>query len=309
MEGTKLIICCDILAGMSSSGIEIVPDPLAPVRDRVEAAVLDCLDDAALEVSRDDPDSRILVDEVARLVRAGGKRVRPAFCYWGYRAAGGEDGDPIVRAAAAMELLHSMALIHDDLIDDATERRGVTASAPHLAAHATARSWPVDPGRFGTAAALLAGDLAAVLADRLLSTSGFAPESLQRAAEPYDRMRIAMAAGQLLDVAGLARDPARVRRAARLRGGAYTVEGPAQVGAALAGGSEEVRRALARYGRPLGEAFQLRDDLLDAEAGPGVTSSIVNGLVDQARRALEAPSIDAAASGALDELARLVEMR
>ncbi len=253
-----------------------------------------------------DRHASLLVEEIARLVRAGGKRLRPMFCYCGFRAAGGRDGGPVVRAAAALELLHTMALVHDDLMDEESERRGVVSSAPHLAAEATARRFPVDPAVFGRSAAMLAGDLAAVLADRMLLTSGFEPDALVRALGPYHAMRTEMAAGQLLDVAGLGVDPEHAASVARLKGGAYTVEGPLIVGAALGGGSEALELAFRRFGGPLGEAFQHRDDLRDRDAAPGVTRERVDALVAEAIDALDDPAIPADTRSVLGALARKV---
>ena len=293
------------------------------VRARVEAVLRAYLRESATDLGRADATAPMLVDEISRLVLAGGKRLRPAFCVWGYRAAVGspEGGvpegaaetspaaeEPIVRAAAALELLHTMALIHDDLMDAATERRGVASSAPFLAGQARARGFPGDPERFGYAAALLAGDLAAVLADRLLLTSGFDAVAITRALGVYHEMRLEMAAGQLLDVAGLASDPETARHAARLKGGSYTVEGPLVVGATLAGARPEILDALRAFGAPLGEAFQLRDDLHDREGAHGATPATVNELVHRARGALRDAPVDPAAAAVLDALASLVAM-
>ena len=266
------------------------------------------LRDARDEVAGDDPAAAPLVDEVIRVVASGGKRLRPAFCFWGHLAAGGHDGEPIIRAAAALELLHTMALIHDDLMDEATQRRGVPASAVHLAAEARRQGLSVDPERFGRSGAILAGDLAAVLADQLLLSSGFAAQRLVGALERYRRMRTEMAAGQFLDVAGLAGDRAAARRAAELKGGTYTVEGPLLIGAALAGAPAATDAALSRFGAPLGRAFQLRDDLEDGEGAHGATPAEVNALVAQARAALRDAVLTSPAVDALDALARLVAM-
>ena len=295
-------------------------DALESVRTDIDIVLGDYLETCARDLGRIDANAPLLVEEIARLVLAGGKRLRPAFCVWAYRAAAPEapapsgvrEGEPIVRAAAALELLHAMALIHDDLMDGATERRGVPATAPHLRAEADERRFPVDAQRFGDAAALLAGDLAAVLADRLLLTSGFDPVAITRALAPYHEMRLDMAAGQLLDVAGLASEPDVARHAARLKGGSYTVQGPLMVGVALAGGRADLRTALRAFASPLGEAFQLRDDVLDHEGTHGATPATVNGLVAQAREALsdalrETP-IDPGAAAALDALAALVSL-
>jgi len=295
----------------------VAGDALESVRTDVDEALRGYLEACASHLGDIDAHAPLLVEEITRLVFAGGKRLRPAFCVWGYRAAGPstagpQAGEPIVRAAAALELLHTMALIHDDLMDGATERRGMPATATQLAGEALGRGFTVDADRFGAAAALLAGDLAAVLADRLFLTSGFDPGAIARALAPYHEMRLEMAAGQLLDIAGLASGPESARRSARLKGGNYTVEGPLLVGAALAGAPAEVRAALRAFGGPLGEAFQLRDDLLDREGAHGATPATVNELVERARTTLrdavrETP-IDPGASAALEALAARVAM-
>jgi geranylgeranyl diphosphate synthase type I len=290
-------------------------DALGAVAERVDRVLGEWLGRSGDDLARIDEHAPMLVQEIGRLVGAGGKRLRPAFCVWGYRAAvvpGGaaHDEEPIVRSAAAIELLHTMALVHDDLMDAATYRRGVAASAPHLARRARELSLPADPDRFGQAAALLVGDLASVLADRLFLTSGCDAAAIVRALVPYHEMRLEMAAGQLLDIAGLASAPDAARRAARLKGGSYTVVGPLLVGAALAGDRADAREALRAYGEPLGEAFQLRDDLQDRDGAHGATRETVDDLVVASRRALgeAGDSLAADAVAALDALAALVAM-
>lgn len=279
------------------------------LRDRVDGLLAAFLGEVRDEIAADDPDATSLVDEVTRLVSAGGKRLRPTFCYWGHLGSGGRDGESILRAAAALELLHTMALIHDDVMDEAVERRGVPASAVHLAAEGRRWGMTDDPDRFGRSAAILAGDLAAVLADRLLLSSRFAPERLLAALGRYHRMRTEMASGQFLDVAGLTLDRAASRRAAALKGGTYTVEGPLLIGAALAGASGPAEASLSLYGASLGQAFQLRDDLLDGDGARGVTPEEVNALVSRARSALDPTSLSPGSVEALDTLAVRMEMR
>ena len=287
---------------------------LGAVRMVVDEVLVEYLGSRGGDIDGLDAHASMLVDEIARLVRAGGKRIRPAFCISGYRAASPgpwsasamHPDEPIVRAAAALELLHTMALIHDDLMDGATQRRGVVASSTQLASEALDRGFPRDAVDFGRAAALLAGDLAAVLADGLLLSSGFDAAAIVRALAPYHQMRLEMAAGQLLDIAGLASEAPAAARAARLKGGSYTVEGPLMVGAALAGDRADVRDALRAFGVPLGEAFQFRDDLLDGEEARGVTPATVNQLVHRARTALRGAPFDPETAAALDELASWV---
>jgi geranylgeranyl diphosphate synthase type I len=282
------------------------------LRARVDAALRTFLDARRDRVEGLDPAALRLVDEVRRLVDAGGKRIRPSFCYWGFRAAGGRDdadtGEAIVRAAAALELLHTMAIVHDDLIDGAKERRDVPSTGVWFSDHASELGAPGDPRGFGASMAVLVGDVSAVWADGLLLASGFTPNALVPALAVYHDMREQMAVGQSLDVGGAAGDLEAVRRAAALKGGSYTVGGPLLIGAALAGGSTEVEGCLSRFGWPLGEAFQLRDDLEDGEAAAGVTRATVNGLVAEAKAALDPALLPAESIQALGELADMVAM-
>jgi geranylgeranyl diphosphate synthase, type I len=284
---------------MSADPITQPPVDLAAFRVRVDVTLDAFLAGARQEMVAIAPDAVMPIDEVIRLIATGGKRLRPTFCYWGYRAAGGRDGEPIERAAAALELLHTMALIHDDLMDGSAERRGEPASAFQLRERARQRG-SSDPERAGASLALLTGDLAAVLADQLLLTSGFGSATTVRALGRYHRMRTEMALGQALDVTGGA-DPSL---AATLKGGSYTVEGPLLIGAALANGSPVVTQALSAYGSPLGLAFQLLDDERDGDATP--PAGRVSGLVARARACLGAPGLDPEAVRALSALADLV---
>ncbi len=281
----------------SSTGLSA---ELQAIRTRIDNTLNTFLAGQRGEMASVAPGALLPIDEVIRLIAAGGKRLRPAFCLWGFRAAGGLDGEPIERAAAALELLHTMALIHDDLMDQSSERRGIPASAHSLAREAR-KSGSLDPEHTGRSMALLAGDLAAVLADRLLLTSGFDADVLLPALDRYHRMKTEMALGQCLDVADADADPIAV---AALKGGSYTVEGPLQIGALLAGGGREVLAALADYGAPVGLAFQLRDDERDGDvlSVPGRVAQ----LIAQGRVALDAPGLEPAAVASLRGLAELV---
>lgn len=195
------------------------------------------------------PEAGPLLDETSRLLDAGGKRLRPSFCYWGFRAARREHCDEIVRAAAALELLHTFAIVHDDIMDASDERRGE----------------PTSHAKYGVNVALLVGDLALVLADAALMDSGFDPERLTDGFAAYSRMRQEVIAGQYLDL--LAASDASIseagaRRIAVLKSGRYSIEEPLAIGAALGAAPPDLRRDLNAFGAPLGEAFQLRDDLL-----------------------------------------------
>src|SRR3954471_2830834 len=204
----------------------------------------------------------------------GGKRLRPAFCYWGHRATGAPDSERIVRAAASLELLQACALMHDDVIDRSDTRRGAPSVHRRFAALHRSEEWRGDPEAFGQAAAILLGGLALLWADTMRLGSGFGAEQLQWTLPVWDAMRVEVMCGQYLDVVEQARGGGSVERAlrvARLKTAKYTIERPLHLGAALAAGGPELESALSDYGLPLGEAFQLRDDVLGVFGDPGVT--------------------------------------
>jgi geranylgeranyl diphosphate synthase type I len=271
------------------------------VAPHVDAVLDGFLQDRRVEAARLDPAAAEPIEEIARLVHAGGKRLRPAFCYWGYRAAGGVEGDTIWRVGGAIELLHTMALIHDDVMDADVQRRGEPTAHARQAALAADRGQR-EPDRVGLGVAIVAGDLAAAFADQVFATAGIAPDRWAAASSRFHRMRLDLAVGAYLDVSGVGADR---RTVAYLKGGAYTVEGPVSIGAAVAADDPAVDEALMRYARPLGAAFQLLDDLADGDAPVGATREDTLAQVEEAKAALDGV-IDAEAAEALRGLADLV---
>jgi geranylgeranyl diphosphate synthase type I len=204
----------------------------------------------------------------------GGKRLRPAFCYWGYRGAGGADCDSIVVAAAALELLHASALIHDDVMDGSELRRGMPAVHRRFAALHRASGWAGSPEAFGVGAAILLGDLCLAWCDEMLRGCGAPAERLDAAWPVYEAMRTEVIGGQYLDlVAQAARDGSvdQAMRVIRFKTAKYSVERPLQLGGALGGASPRLLDAYSAFGIPLGEAFQLRDDVLGVFGDPQQT--------------------------------------
>jgi geranylgeranyl diphosphate synthase, type I len=215
------------------------------------------------------------VDDLTRFVLAGGKRLRPTFAWWGWRAAGGlDDPSAVLRAVSALELIQACALVHDDLIDDSATRRGEPTVHARWAARHAGAAWTGDPTRFGAAVAILLGDVALAWADDMLHESGVDPVALARARPAWQAMRTEVLGGQFLDVQGHASSdssPETALRISRYKTAAYTVERPLHVGAAIAGADDTTIAALRRYGTDLGIAFQLRDDLLGVFGDPAVT--------------------------------------
>ena len=246
---------------------------VSALRERVEKHLAEFLS-ARLAHAPDAGLDRVLLVPVIDLLLRDGKRLRPAFCYWGWRGAGGRDCDEAISAATSLELLHGCALIHDDVMDGSVLRRGSRAVHSELAAQHEARGWRGPGDRFGVAGAVIAGDLCLVWADEMLRASGLPPSSLTRAGPVFDEMRAETIRGQYLDLITQAEGALRVEDAiavAEAKTAASTTVGPLRFGAMLAGAGEDLLRSYTDYARPLGVAFQLRDDLLGAFGDPGAT--------------------------------------
>jgi geranylgeranyl diphosphate synthase, type I len=214
-----------------------------------------------------------LVETLTDLL-AGGKRLRPAFCYWGWRGTGAPDDAAIVTAATSLELLQACALIHDDVMDGSDTRRGQPSAHRRFATFHRLGRWRGSGERFGTGAAILLGDLCLSWTDELLYTSGLSPASLARGKPILDRMRTELMAGQYLDLLEQAIGGGSVERAMRVirfKSAKYTIERPLHLGAALAGAGPDLMAVYSSVGLPLGEAFQLRDDVLGVFGDPSET--------------------------------------
>jgi geranylgeranyl diphosphate synthase, type I len=252
-----------------------LPVPDGPLRfgPRAERRISELLD---AEIARWAPVDAALVEPLVALralVTAGGKRLRPAFCYWAFVGAGGDPDDPVVvDVGAALELLHAFALVHDDVMDGSDVRRGRAAVHRHFADAHRERQGRGEPRRFGEGAAILVGDFAFVYSDMLFAAAPAAARPV------FDELRVELCVGQFLDLAGTAdgrRDPARAALIERYKSGKYTVERPLHLGAALAGRLDDLRAPLSAFGVPIGQAFQLRDDLLGVFGDPDVTGKPV----------------------------------
>ncbi|MBR7839544.1 polyprenyl synthetase family protein [Actinospica durhamensis] len=259
------------------------------MRTRVSAALSAFLDRQEAEVLRLISPDLVEPAEALRSFLDGGKRMRPAFCYWGWRAAGGARADEALEqaalvAAASLELLQASALIHDDYMDGSDTRRGKPAVHRRFEALHRVGGWEGSPERFGAAAAILLGDITLTWCDEMFTRSGFDAARIHAARPVFDLMRSEVMAGQYLDVLAQSRglsvaSPAEILERAetviRFKSAKYTIERPLQLGAALATGDAAetgaLSVALSEYGLPLGEAFQLRDDVLGVFGDPAAT--------------------------------------
>lgn len=253
-------------------------DPDADPSRAVEQVLRIHLHERVTEAAGVDP---LFAHEVAARVQSltmrGGKRLRARFAWWGWRAGGGSAEGRGARAAlrlgAALELIQTCALIHDDVMDGSSLRRGAPTLHVDFADFHAASGMPGDHGDYGRAAAILAGDLALAWADDLAGDTGADCAAQQALLVPWRRMRQEMVAGQYLDMRSQAgsSSPEQALRIALLKTALYTVERPLALGAALAGMDDRDAAALSAAGRCAGVAFQLRDDLLGVFGDPART--------------------------------------
>ena len=242
-----------------------------PVEARIDALLTTEVERwSSLDPSLIDP-----LESLRTFVLAGGKRLRPAFAYWAFLAAGGDPLDPsIIDVGAALELLHSFALIHDDVMDGSRSRRGSDAIHARFEKNHLAHDWRGEPRRFGEGVAILVGDMAFVYADFLMGGTS------ATARDVFSELRVELNVGQYLDLSATVRadvSPAMARKIAQYKSGKYTVERPMHLGAALANRFDDLSEPFSAYGAPVGEAFQLRDDVLGAFGDQQLTGKPVGG--------------------------------
>lgn len=252
------------------------PHQLLDVACRVDARLAAVLDEQHEHWNNFDPRLGEAVGELSRMVTSGGKRLRAAFCYWAWKGNGGSDHpsaaqlltrerpiDPdelIINVGAAFEFLQVFALIHDDIMDDSATRRGTKTVHVNNAERLVELGWRGEARRYGEGVAILVGDLGHVYADQL--TNGLSEQGRRL----WDELRIELNLGQYLDMrsaAAGALDQDTARQVATFKSALYTIVRPLQVGACLHDGVDDgLLEQLDHFGRPLGRAFQLRDDAL-----------------------------------------------
>lgn len=254
------------------------------------------------------PDALALLDSIGDLV-LGGKRLRALMCYWGWRGAGGAAGAPeIIAAGTALEFFQAAALIHDDIIDRSETRRGAPSVHRRFSNLHSGNGWSLDPERFGEAAGILAGDLCLSYSEEMLASAGPRAAFGTPARNVFNRMRTEVMAGQYLDileeVSGAQKDPAsavaRAQTILRYKSAKYSSEHPLVLGGALAGAPQSLLDSYSAFALPLGEAFQIRDDVLGVFGDPKITGKPAGDDLREGKRtvlvgfALNAPPAEAA---------------
>ncbi len=287
------------------------------LRTRVDALLTEHVDGLLPELVAAGAGAAPLAEALGQML-GGGKRLRAAFCYWSWRAHGGEPGTPeadaVLRVGAALELFQAAALFHDDVMDDSDTRRGRPAAHRQFAATHAAAGWSGDPDRFGESAAILLGDLALVASEREMvrAVETFDGRRRVRAHAVFERMRTEVTVGQYLDLLAQVlpwgedpgADEARAREVVVAKAARYSVEHPLLLGAVLAGADDAALGVTSGYGLPLGEAFQLRDDLLGVFGDPATTGKPAgDDLREGKRTVLVARAMRRAREAGDDELA------
>ena len=281
---------------MPDSANASVPASLAAIATRVETRLREFLEPEQARWAKFDAELAEPIAHIGRLVLSGGKRLRPAFCHWGFVGAGGDPADPMItNAGAAFELMHAFALFHDDVMDDAASRRGNATTHAVFAARHREQGWAGEARRFGEGVAILVGDLAFVYSDIMMAGASAAAWTI------WNELRIELNIGQVLDIAGSVRNERSRHKAeqiCRYKSGKYTIERPLHLGAVIAAPerADVLLPALSAYGLPLGDAFQMRDDVMGAFGDTAITGKPVGGDLREGKptplmaRAVEAAS-------------------
>lgn len=179
----------------------------------------------------------------------GGKRIRGVLTGLGYEIAGGKGGE-IVKVGAAFEILHTALLIHDDIIDQSPARRGQPSLHEALGGN-----------HYGVSQAISLGDIGLYLPVKIITQTAFPVDFKLKALNYFSQILINTGWGQMMDVEKSPdQEFVNLYKTAK-----YTIAGPLQIGAILAGADESLIRKLGEFGQESGLAFQIQDDILDKE--------------------------------------------
>lgn len=232
-----------------------------------------------------DPVAEEAVEMIKDYTLSGGKRIRPAMMYFGFLAAGGQDGEKILKVSMSMELLHSFLLIHDDIIDKDASRHGVATIHERYKKIGKKYSLAKDSEHFGNSMAIISGDMAASMACDIIFNSEFSAETIVRVLDKLQKIVFVTIPGEMIDVIMSHAGEGTEEQILKMHEGKtarYTFEGPLHLGALLAGADEAMLRNFSAYALPLGKAFQIKDDILgvfgnEKKLGKPVGSDIIEG--------------------------------
>lgn len=258
--------------------VETAAPSAAELAGAVTGQLREYLNERRAEAAHIGEDYAGLITALHDFVLRGGKRLRPAFAYWGYRAATPDPqspvAEPMLRLFSALELLHACALVHDDVIDDSATRRGMPTAHVHFAELHRERGWRGSADQFGRSAAILLGDLSLVWADDVVAEAELDPDGRRRVHHVWAQIRMEVLGGQYLDIVAESSGAESIASAMTVntyKTASYTVSRPLQLGAAAAADRPDLQEIFYGLGTDLGVAFQLRDDVLGVFGDPAVT--------------------------------------
>ena len=287
-------------------------DPVADInflREEINHALAQFIKDEERDLARIGSELDPVSEHLERFLLDSGKRLRPIFAYVGFLGAAKNPTPQMIAAFASLELVHVCALIHDDVMDGSDTRRGAPAIHKSFENLHKSKNLTGSAEQFGISAAILLGDLALIWSDQMLHNAGLSDQQLINGLKIYDEMRVELMAGQYLDVYEQALATQSVERAlkvARFKSGKYTIERPLHFGAAIAGSHPSLEKLYSDYGIPLGEAFQLRDDLLGVFGDPSETGKPAGDDLREGKRtvlmALAMEKADASAKKLFNDL-------
>lgn len=258
---------------------------LKQFKSEIDQDIAKALDESIVGAEDRDAFVADALREVKHFTLAGGKRLRAAFMYYGYLAAGGTDIERMRKTAVSIELVHAFLLIHDDIIDRDELRHGVPTMHTHFRTLGSRMFLGKDAVHFGNSMGIIIGDMVAAIGNKIIFESGFSAELVLRALSKLQDIVSLTVVGEARDVLIGYRGKATEEEILSMyehKTARYTVDGPLQLGVLLAGGSEETAQSLEAYAVPIGIAFQIQDDILgvfgsEEKLGKPVGSDIKEG--------------------------------
>ncbi|MFA6047536.1 MAG: polyprenyl synthetase family protein [Parcubacteria group bacterium] len=259
---------------------------LEKYKKRVDARLKEYFAKKVKEARQNNYLTKEAIKMIADFTMKGGKRIRPAIVYYAYLASGGKDEEKIVDVSMSIELTHTFLLIHDDIIDKDERRHGGSTIHEQYKKIGKRLNRKKDEVHFGNSMAMLAGDMAAAMANEIIFGSTFAPEIIIKALDQLRKIVYTIVPGEMLDVVLETRGNATEKEILDMYQGktsSYSFEGPLHLGTVFAGAEgKKIFANYSRYASPLGKAFQIRDDILgvygdEKKIGKPVGSDIIEG--------------------------------
>jgi len=231
-------------------------------KEKIDAKLEEFLDEKLKKSEKVSKSAKEVMECIKEFNLRNGKRLRPILTILSYMAFGGKKSS-ILDAALAVELMESYLLIHDDIIDQDEFRRGYLTF--HKIYENKAKKKNIPSQRYGESMAIIAGDILSSLGSEAILGSDFPLKKKIKALEKFNKVMVNTCFGQILDMDYIHTSNISekdVLRLQELKTAIYTIDGPLQIGAILAGASEKKLKLLTEFAIPLGKAFQIKDDIL-----------------------------------------------